>query len=274
MRYVSSKKKPALIHESDSAAGCAAEIPRSGIGSAEAARRTISAADMRDLEYVEAGEGAYGCVKRMLDICLSALGLGVLFLPMLIVGLLIHIDDPGSAIFSQYRVGRHGKPFKLYKLRTMKMDAPRYLSKREMDDPDRYITRIGHILRKTSIDEVPQLFNVLRGDMSLVGPRPLIPEEREIHEMRMRFGVYNVRPGLTGLAQVNGRDTVTAADKVHWDVKYLQRYGMKTDVQILLATIPRILRCVGVIDGCAALDPMERDNDCLNGEHQWEDGTF
>ena len=220
----------------------------------------FNSADIRDLEYVEVGEGGYGYVKRILDICFAALGLAVLLLPLLAVGLLIHIDDPGSAIFSQYRVGRNGKPFKLYKLRTMRADAPKYLSKREMDDPDRYITRIGRILRKTSIDELPQLFNVLRGDMSLVGPRPLIPEEYEIHAMRMRRGVYGVRPGMTGLAQINGRDTVTAADKVRWDVKYIQQFGLRSDVRILLMTIPRILRCAGVIDGCAAPEPMEREN--------------
>lgn len=211
----------------------------------------ISDVDVLDLKYVDVDGNPYSIIKRAFDIIISALGLAVLLLPLLIVGLIIYVDDPGPVLFSHYRVGLHGRRFRLYKLRTMRADAPKYLSKRDVEDPDRYITRVGHILRRLSIDEIPQLLNVLRGDMSLVGPRPLISYEYEIHKMRMRFGVYNVRPGITGLAQINGRDTVTAADKVHWDVKYLQDYGWRTDAHILLATIPKIFRCAGVVDGCA-----------------------
>ena len=213
--------------------------------------RMISDVDMLDLKYVDVNGNPYSIIKRTLDILISALGLAVLLLPLLIVGLAIYVDDPGTVLFSQYRVGLHGRRFKLYKLRTMRTDAPKYLSKRDLEDPDRYITRIGHILRRLSIDEIPQLLNVLKGDMSLIGPRPLISYEYEIHKMRMKFGVYNIRPGITGLAQINGRDTVTAADKVHWDVKYLEEYGWKTDARILLETIPKIFCCAGVVDGCA-----------------------
>ena len=115
-------------------------------------------------------------------------------------------------------------------------------------DPDQYITRCGRFLRKTSLDEIPQLINVLKGDMSLVGPRPLISDEYEIHAMRMRFGVYSLRPGLTGLAQINGRDLVSPEEKVRWDVNYLERCSLWTDLKILLATVPKVFGCVGISD--------------------------
>ena len=131
----------------------------------------------------------------------------------------------------------------------MRQDTPRYMPSNEVDDPDRYITRIGHILRRFSIDELPQLFNVLRGDMSIVGPRPLISEEQEIHHLRRKFGVYEIRPGLTGLAQIHGRDMVAPADKVRWDVRYLEEFGFWTDVKIVLLTIPKIIGGNGIAEG-------------------------
>ena len=154
-----------------------------------------------------------------------------------------------NVIFAQYRVGRGGRRFKLYKLRTMRRDTPKYMSTSEVDDPDRYITRVGHILRRLSIDELPQLINVLKGDMSIIGPRPLISDEHEIHDLRMKFGVYKIRPGLTGLAQIRGRDMVTPADKVHWDVRYLEEFGFWTDVKIILSTIPKIIGGNGFAEG-------------------------
>lgn len=228
------------------------EIPpevREKMEHADGEHHLIAEAKLRDLEYIDVSKRPYRYVKRGLDILLSAAGLVVLILPLLLVSLLVYIDDPGHVIFSQYRVGLHGKRFKLYKLRTMRADTPKYLSTQEVDDPDKYITRVGRVLRKLSIDELPQLFNVLKGNMSLVGPRPLISDEYEIHEMRTKFGVYNVRPGVTGLAQVNGRDTVTAVDKVRWDVKYLQRYGLGTDARILLCTVPRVFGETDIVEG-------------------------
>lgn len=228
------------------------EIPeevRVKIGRAAEGKRQISDADVKGLEYVDVSRRPYRYVKRALDIILSAGGLIVLLLPLLLVCLLIYIDDPGNVIFSQYRVGLHGKRFKLYKLRTMKLDTPKYMATQEVDDPDRYITRLGRVLRRLSIDELPQLFNVLKGDMSLIGPRPLISDEYEIHAMRLKFGVYNVRPGVTGLAQINGRDVVTAADKVRWDVRYLQKFSFAEDARILFSTIPKVFRHADVVEG-------------------------
>lgn len=212
----------------------------------------IDEKDVADLRYVEKPKGLYRFVKRTADIVLAFLGLTIMLIPMAIVGLAIYIDDPGKVLFRQYRVGRYGKRFRFYKFRTMKKETPKYLSTMEVETPELYITRLGKLLRKTSLDELPQLFNVLRGDMSLVGPRPLISDEYEIHQMRMRFGVYNIRPGVTGLAQINGRDTVSPAEKVRWDVKYAERFGLLMDLQILLSTVPKVFGCSGVVDGCGA----------------------
>ena len=123
-----------------------------------------------------------------MDTFLAAVGLVMLVIPMLLLAAVVYIDDPGPVIFSQYRVGRQGKRFKLYKFRTMQLETPKYLSTMEVNDPKKYITRVGGLLRKLSLDELPQLINVMKGDMRLVGPRPLISDEYEIHAMRMRFG--------------------------------------------------------------------------------------
>lgn len=204
---------------------------------------------VRDLKYVDVSDNKYRYVKRALDISLSAVGLIVLLIPFVLVMLAVFIDDPGKPFFRQYRVGLNGKRFRLIKFRTMKKETPKYLSTMEVDDPDKYITRIGHFLRRSSLDELPQLINVLKGDMSLVGPRPLISDEYEIHDMRTRFGVYNVRPGITGLAQINGRDTVSPVEKVHWDVKYVENFGLWMDMKILFATVPKVFGKEGVVEG-------------------------
>ncbi|MBP3427874.1 MAG: sugar transferase [Clostridia bacterium] len=213
---------------------------------------------VNDLKFVNVTSREYRVIKRALDIILSAIGLVVIAVPMLIVFAIMYIDDPGQVLFSQYRVGLGGRRFKLYKLRTMRCDTPKYLSTSEVDDPNKYITRVGRVLRKWSIDELPQLINIVKGDMSIVGPRPLISDEYEIHELRFKCGVYKVRPGLTGLAQINGRDTVTPADKVRWDVKYLENFGFITDAKIVLATIPKLFGASGVVEGFKHTTENER----------------
>lgn len=202
-----------------------------------------------DLEYVDVSGKVYCKVKRLFDIFVSLFALIVFLIPVMIIALAIYVDDPGEVIFSQYRVGLHGKRFKLYKFRTMKQQTPKYLATAELGNPDEYITKLGSFLRKSSLDEIPQFFNVLKGDMSLIGPRPLISDEYEMHIMRARFGVYNIRPGITGLAQVNGRDLMEAEEKIHWDVRYLREFSLKTDLKVLLTTIPRVLKKEGVNEG-------------------------
>lgn len=209
----------------------------------------IQEGELDDLEFVDVSHKRYRHLKRAMDVVLSVICLLILLIPMGIIAIAIYLDDPGKVIFSQKRVGRNGKRFRFYKFRTMKEDTPKYLSTMEIEDPNQYITRFGKFLRRSSLDELPQLYNVLKGDMSLVGPRPLISDEYEIHQMRMRFGVYAVRPGLTGLAQVNGRDVVTPADKVRWDVKYLESFGPVMDLKVLLATVPKVLGASDVVEG-------------------------
>lgn len=201
---------------------------------------------VQNLQRTDVSTRFYCKIKRALDFLVAALGLLVLLVPMLAISLVIYLDDPGKVIFTQYRVGRNGKRFKLYKFRSMKESTPKYLATVELQDPQQHVTRAGRVMRKMSLDELPQLLNVLKGDMSLIGPRPLISDEYEMHAMRMRFGVYTVRPGITGLAQINGRDLVDPVEKIHLDVQYLQEFGFRTDGKILLATIPKVLRKEGV----------------------------
>lgn len=208
----------------------------------------IDEAELADLQYVEIRNG-YPILKRMLDVAIAFFALLVLALPMFLIAIAIKIDDPGTVLFSQKRVGRDGRRFRFYKFRTMREDTPKYRSTSELDNPEQYITRLGKFLRRSSLDELPQLLNVLKGDMSLVGPRPLISDEFEIHRMRMRYGVYNVRPGVTGLAQINGRDMISPAEKVRWDVKYLENFGFAQDAKILFGTIPKVFGASGVAEG-------------------------
>ena len=202
-----------------------------------------------NMDFEDIPRRTYFHFKRVMDLILSVLALILLAVPMLLIMLIVYLDDPGPVFFSQYRVGLGGKHFKMYKFRSMRVDAPSESATAEIQNPGAYITPVGAVIRKYSIDELPQLFNVLIGDMSLVGPRPLILKEQDMHDLRSRYGVYMVRPGLTGLAQINGRDLVTAEQKVYWDVKYLEEFGFLSDMKIILGTIPKILTHADVAEG-------------------------
>ena len=179
----------------------------------------------------------YRFIKRALDILLSMVGLAALCPLLLLLMLLIRLDSPGSPLFRQQRVGRDGRLFEIYKLRTMNTNAPRDVATAELCDADAHITRLGRILRKTSLDELPQLLNVLFGQMSLIGPRPLVPGEKGIHEARMALGAYTVRPGITGWAQVNGlRGDTSIRARVDYDLYYIENWSMLFDIKILLMT--------------------------------------
>lgn len=190
----------------------------------------------------------YFAVKRGVDLLISSVGILLLLIPSLIIGIMIACESEGPVLFSQRRVGRYGDVFRMYKFRTMRTDAPKYKSTDELVDSGQYITKVGHVLRKFSLDEIPQLINVWKGDMSLIGPRPLITEETEIHQLRMANGVYQVRPGITGLAQINGRDRVSMEDKARMDKEYVQQIGLVEDVSILFSTIPKLLRGEDVVE--------------------------
>lgn len=180
----------------------------------------------------------YLAVKYSFDFLFSLFLLLLLFLPLLLIALLIKLDSPGPAFFTQIRVGQHGKEFKVYKFRTMKMSAPHDMPTSQFNDADKYITRLGSFLRKTSLDELPQLLNILMGDMSFVGFRPVCTTEKKLNALRMEYGVFDCRPGLTGLAQVQGRDDLYYKDKAKVDAEYAQKRSIGLDLHCLFRTVP------------------------------------
>ena len=184
-------------------------------------------------------------MKRFLDVLLSLLAIIFLSPLMLVICLIIICDDGMPVIFRQDRVGRGDKLFKIKKFRTMKNGAPN-LSTADFEESDEYITRSGKFLRRTSLDELPQLFNVLAGD---IGPRPLIPEESHIRDLRREYGVYSVRPGLTGWAQVNGRDCLSDEEKAEYDREYIERRSLLFDTKIFFRTIWVVLTGKDVVEG-------------------------
>ena len=193
----------------------------------------------------------YCVIKRILDVFFATLLL-ILCLPVFaVVALAIVVTSRGPVFFRQERMGRYGKTILVFKFRSMSCNAPN-VATCKLHNPDQYITSVGRFLRVTSLDELPQLINILRGDMSFVGPRPLILAERGIHIGRMQKGVYCLRPGLTGLAQVSGRDLVTVTQKVKLDEEYLHRFCMKLDWQIIFRTIGAVAKQDGVSEGDTA----------------------
>ena len=205
--------------------------------SAEAAF-SLTDGHIRVLAYREdASFGFYAFLKRLGDVLVSFLSILLLALPMLLVAVAVRCESAGPAFFRQIRVGRGGRLFTVYKFRTMVADAPHCSSARlTMLGRERYVTRMGRILRRTGLDELPQLFNVLCGEMSLIGPRPVIPEEVELVRMRVSLGVSDLRPGITGLAQVSGRDDRTPEEKAALDALYARTLSPLTDLRILLLT--------------------------------------
>lgn len=185
--------------------------------------------------------------KRVFDIAVSLVAVPVLVLPMALIAVMIKLESPGPVIFKQQRMGKGGKVFTIYKFRTMCTAAPSEVAARTFADSQRYITRLGAFLRRTSIDELPQLYNILRGDMSLVGYRPLCLVETLPNEMRMRCGVFALRPGITGLAQVSGRDRIDDEEKVRLDAKYAAKCSLKMDLYCLLKTVTTVFSGEGVL---------------------------
>ncbi|MCD7796710.1 MAG: sugar transferase [Clostridiales bacterium] len=169
--------------------------------------------------------------------------------PLFLVICIANLLTPNtSVIFSHERRGRRGKPFKIYKFQTMRNDTPN-VPTGELKNPEQYITKVGNFLRKTSLDELPQLWNILKGDMSFVGPRPLISSEMRAHRFRIEYGVYRFRPGLTGLAQINGRDEISLVKKVKYDKFYCDNWSLKLDATILLKSVKVCLKREGFREG-------------------------
>ena len=180
--------------------------------------------------------------KRFIDVLLAFFLLGLTAVPMLIIALLVKLTSSGEVIFKQERIGRGGVPFICYKFRSMSADAPHDIPTSRFEGAARYITPLGRILRRTSLDELPQIINVLKGDMSFVGARPLIPAEIDMHRGREQGGVYELRPGITGLAQVRGRDMIDDAQKLLYDLEYARRIGFFLDLKIVFRTVFSTMR--------------------------------
>ena len=192
-------------------------------------------------------------MKRVFDFSASLILLILLSPVFLIISLIISADDGSPVIFRQPRVGKNNELFDILKFRTMK-NGTRNVASGALDESGECITRSGRFLRKTSLDELPQLINILRGEMSFVGPRPLIPEEEDIRKLRERYNVYSVLPGMTGLAQINGRDNLTAEEKAEFDRQYVENRTLFLDINILFKTVFAVLTGKDVVEGAGKND--------------------
>lgn len=187
--------------------------------------------------------------KRLLDVILS--GCAIVFLSplLLIIAVVIKIDDPGPVMFRQKRMGIHKTYFSIMKFRTMKMDAPRDTPTHLLEDPEQYITRVGKFLRRSSLDELPQIFQIFTGRMSIIGPRPVLWNQFDLIAERDKYGANDVRPGLTGWAQINGRDELPIDVKARFDGEYVEKLSFLFDCKCFFGTIGAVLKHDGVMEG-------------------------
>lgn len=188
-------------------------------------------------------------IKRFIDIVLSLVGLVVLAIPMLIFALIVKLDSPGPVLFWQKRVGIHKKTFMMPKFRTMYTDTPANMPTHLLSDPQKWITRSGAWFRKLSIDELPQILCIFTGKMSIIGPRPALWNQDDLIEERDKYGANDVRPGLTGWAQINGRDELEIPVKARMDGEYVQNLSFLFDCRCFFGTIFKVLRHDGVVEG-------------------------
>lgn len=188
-------------------------------------------------------------VKRLLAIVLSLTGVICFSWLFLILIIAIKLDSPGPVFFKQKRVGIHKKYFNILKFRTMRIDTPHDIPTHLLQNPEQYITRVGRFLRKTSLDELPQLINILKGDMAVVGPRPALWNQDDLIAEREHYGANDVRPGLTGYAQIRGRDELEIVDKAKLDGYYVDNLGFGMDVYCFLKTIGTVVSGKGIVEG-------------------------
>ena len=200
-------------------------------------------------------------IKRLLDIVFSVLMLIVLLPVLLLIALLIKLESKGPVIFKQKRVGKGKKHFNIYKFRTMRTDTPSEVPTNDLRGAEAYITKVGGFLRKTSLDELPQLLNILKGDMSFIGPRPALWNQFELIELRDKYGANDVLPGLSGWAQVNGRDILSLEDdrKAECDGEYVKNLSFAFDVKCILLTVVKVLSMQGMVDGDEGKNPVKED---------------
>ncbi len=204
-------------------------------------------------------------VKRLIDILLSALGLLITAIPMAIVAIMIYAEDPGPVIFRQKRVGLHKEHFSLYKFRSMRLDTPHDTPTHLLENPEQYILKTGAFIRKTSIDELPQMWNILKGDMSIIGPRPALWNQYDLIEERDKYGANDVLPGLTGWAQINGRDELEIPVKAKLDGEYVEKLSFGMDVRCFFGTVASVLKSDGVVEGgTGELKKQEQEREIIS----------
>lgn len=210
-----------------------------------------AASEQKTFPQLTERQRVYIKIKRVVDILLSGAGLVVLSPVFLGVMLAIKLEDGWRApvFFSQKRVGNHRTYFQLYKFRSMKLDAPHDMPTHLLRDPEQYITKVGKVLRRTSLDELPQIFNILKGDMSVIGPRPALWNQEDLLAERDKYGANDVVPGLTGWAQINGRDELEIDVKARLDGEYVEKLSFLFDVRCFFGTIFHVLRSDGVVEG-------------------------
>ena len=190
-------------------------------------------------------------IKRIIDFILSLVAI-VIFSPfLLLIAILIKLDSEGPVLFKQKRIGMHKTHFYMLKFRTMRIDSPKDVPTHLLENPDQWITRMGKILRKTSLDELPQLFNIIKGEMSIIGPRPALWNQYDLIAERDKYGANDVRPGLTGWAQVNGRDELPIEVKAKYDGEYVQKMSFMFDLKCLLKTVVSVIKGEGIVEGGA-----------------------
>lgn len=191
----------------------------------------------------------YKYIKRILDIVLSLIAIIIFIIPMIIVAIIIKVESKGPIIFKQKRIKKDKKEFYIYKFRTMRADTPKNVPTHLLQDPQAFITKSGAFFRKTSIDELPQLFNIIKGDMSIIGPRPALWNQYDLIQKRDENGANSIMPGLTGLAQISGRDELEIDKKAELDGQYARSMSFVLDLKILLLTVKSVLKKDGVREG-------------------------
>ena len=199
------------------------------------------------------------CVKRGLAIVLSLVGILALGWLLILLSIAIKLDSPGPVLFRQKRVGLGKSHFYILKFRTMRIDTPGDMPTHLLVNPEQYITRVGRFLRKTSLDELPQLFNILAGHMAIVGPRPALWNQFDLIAERDRYGANDIRPGLTGWAQINGRDELEIDVKARYDGEYVERMSLAFDTRCILGTVTAVLRRDGVVEGGTGAVKMKNE---------------
>lgn len=191
----------------------------------------------------------YFFIKRIIDVVLSLIAIIILFIPCVIISICIKVESKGPVFFKQKRVGKNKKYFMIYKFRTMRTDTPKDMPTHMLNNPDLYITKVGKILRKTSLDELPQIINIIKGDMSIIGPRPALWNQDDLIVERDKYGANDIKPGLTGLAQISGRDELEIPVKAKIDGEYTKNISFLLDVKIFFKTIIKVFESDGVVEG-------------------------